>query len=73
VWQVGKDVSAGTYTVTVPKDSTLCYWDRLRDLDATANSIIDNGTLEPGSHGVLTVKASDGFVTSQGCGTWTRR
>lgn len=68
-FQVGSDVKAGTYEVTVPSDSDNCYWSRSKDSSGNVDSIIANDNLNPGAHGTVTLKKGETFETT-GCGTW---
>lgn len=68
---VGKDVKAGTYSVTVPSDSLNCYWERSKDSSGDMDSIIANDNLNAGAHGTVTIQSGEVFTT-QGCGTWSK-
>lgn len=72
-WQVGHDITAGTYTTTVPADSINCYWARQKDASGELESVIANDDLDAGARGTITVKTTDHYVKSSGCGTWKRR
>ena len=69
---VGEDIKAGTYRTTVPADEINCYWARLRDLDGSLNSTIDNGNLRTGAKGVVVIKRSDKAVEFIGSCLWRR-
>lgn len=71
-WQVGKDIAAGTYSTTVPGDTFACYWARQKSATGDLSDIIANDNVPAGAHATFTVKRSDVFVTSTGCGTWVR-
>lgn len=68
---VGKDIKAGTYSMTVPADSSNCYWQRASDSSGDMDSIIANQNLAPGAHGTVTIQAGEVFTT-MGCGTWSQ-
>jgi hypothetical protein len=64
---VGKDVKPGTYRTT--SRVTDCYWERsTRSGQRLANDFITNA---PGGV-TVTIAATDGGFTSQGCGDWVR-
>jgi hypothetical protein len=66
---IGTDIKSGTYTTTVPGDST-CSWERASSADGSASSVLDSGVEAPGKAVVVTIKATDEVFRSQGCGTW---
>lgn len=70
MWEVGKDIKAGRYKTRVP-DGSGCYWERDKDAEGTVDSILANGYAEPGTQAFVTVKATDKYVTSRNCGTWS--
>lgn len=64
---VGKDVKPGTYKTT--SRVTNCYWERsTRSGQRLANDFITNA---PGGV-TVTIAATDGGFTTQGCGDWVR-
>jgi hypothetical protein len=71
-WQVGQDITAGTYVTTVPADSLGCYWERDKDASGAFDSILSNDNVAPGGHVVLNVGTAK-YVQSNGCGTWRLR
>ncbi len=70
-WVVGKDIQPGVYEGVVPADSSGCYWERDKNADGNADSIIDNDTLDPGAHVLVQIAAGDYSFESDGCGTLT--
>lgn len=73
-WEVPGEVKPGTYKVTAPGargEGWACYWARLNDLDASFESINDNGNLDAGERGILVVKKTDKFVELTGDCVWT--
>lgn len=68
VYEVGRELAAGTYSLTAPADR-YCYWARLRSF-GRPDSIIDEANLEPGQSALVTVRPTDrGFKVANGC-TW---
>ncbi|MCP2168121.1 hypothetical protein [Goodfellowiella coeruleoviolacea] len=63
---VGEEIPPGTYQVT--GKVTDCYWER----STKSGEIIDNNFASVASDIKVTIKASDGGFTSQGCGTWKK-
>lgn len=64
---VGKDVQPGTYKSKGNAADSGCYWERLDK----SGEIIDNGI--PTGQGLVTIKASDGGFSTQGCNDWHRQ
>lgn len=62
---------AGTYKTTVPADSAVCYWERLKGF-AGFSDVITNGTGGKGAPMVVTIAATDKGFKTQGCGTWQK-
>lgn len=71
IWAVGKEVKAGRYRTTVPKDVFSCHWERMRDNAGTTQSTIEEGLSEPGSKVTVTIRAGDKLFKSELCGTWS--
>lgn len=69
---VGVDIEAGTWRTTVPEDSPICYWARLRSTDGSFGAIIANGNANPGAKLTVTIKRTDKAFETNGCGTWTK-
>ena len=63
-YEVGKDIKPGTYRTK--GDLSDCYWERL----TRSGEIIANNFATAAREIVVTVRASDGMFTSEGCGTW---
>jgi hypothetical protein len=62
--EVGKDVKAGRYkTLGSVSD---CYWERT----SSSGRILDNSFVTVAKKITVTIRSSDGFFTSRGCGTW---
>jgi hypothetical protein len=72
-WAVGIDIAPGTYAVTVPTDSSGCYWQRTKNFSGDLNSIIANENVDAGARATVTIKLTDKGFKSSGCGTWKRR
>jgi hypothetical protein len=64
------DVKPGTYSTTVPADSPLCYWARLKATDGSIDAIIANNDVAPGNKVTVTIKPTDKAFETHGCGTW---
>jgi hypothetical protein len=62
-------VPAGTYRATVPADSPVCYWERLKGFGGFGD-VITNGTGQKGAPMVVTIAPTDKGFKTQGCGTW---
>lgn len=56
-WVVGTDILPGTYSATVPLDSTNCYWERLHGFSGQMDDIIANGNVVPGKKVIVAVSA----------------
>lgn len=69
---VPSEVKPGTYRATVPQDSALCFWARLRDTTGNPNSTIaiDDGTA--GTTMTVTIAATDKAFSTRGCGGWKK-
>lgn len=72
-WAVNIDIAPGTYAVTVPDDSSGCYWERMRNLAGGFDAILANDNVDAGARATATIKSSDKGFKSSGCGTWKRR
>lgn len=72
-YEVGVDIQPGRYKVTVPDDAILCSYQRLKDDTGDAESIIAIDVKKPGAKASVTIKKSDGFFDTQGCGEWVRQ
>ncbi|MET8152732.1 hypothetical protein ACIBSW_20965 [Actinoplanes sp. NPDC049668] len=72
-WAVDIDIAPGTYAVTVPADSSGCYWERMKSLSGGLGGIVANNNVDAGSRATVTIKSSDKGFKSSGCGTWKRR
>jgi hypothetical protein len=68
-WEVGVDVSAGTYKVTAVVDpQVMCYW-KISQTGKPKN-IIANDIVKVGKPTVSVKRGQD--FTTQDCGTWAR-
>lgn len=72
-YEVGVDIEPGRYKVTVPADSVMCFYQRLKDDTGDTGSIIAQDVKQPGAKASVTVKKSDGFFETSGCGEWVRQ
>lgn len=68
---VPSQVKPATYKTVVPAGGH-CYWARLSAADGEFTSIIANDNLGPGDQGIVTIKASDKYFETNGCGRWTK-
>jgi hypothetical protein len=71
-YEVGVDVKPGRYKTVVPDDSRNCYWARLKNDSGELSAIIANENNSPGARVSVTIKKSDRFFSSRGCGDWTK-
>ena len=67
MFQVGKDIQAGTYRTRV--GSPGCYYARLSAFDTQA--IISNDDTD--AVAIITIAATDKAFESRNCGTWTKQ
>ncbi|MDR3576884.1 MAG: hypothetical protein P4L50_23710 [Anaerolineaceae bacterium] len=70
-YAINKDIAPGTYTTTVPTDSSNCYWERVKGFSGDNNDILANNNVNPGATAIVTINKNDAGFTSDGCGTWT--
>lgn len=63
--QVGRLVKAGTYTTV---DQEGCYWER----QSSSGKALESKFVAPGAKATITVRSSDAFFLSAGCGEWKR-
>ncbi|MER7718736.1 hypothetical protein ABTX99_17600 [Streptomyces flaveolus] len=66
-FEVGSDVKPGTYRTTGNTDG-MCYWERAKDASGELDSLLANDNVT--GTGYVTVKATDKFFKSSGCGDW---
>lgn len=71
-YEVGEDIKPGRYKTVVPADSANCYWARMKDDSGELDAIIANENNQPGARVSVTIKKSDGFFKSTGCGDWQK-
>ena len=68
-WEVGVDVPAGTYKLTVAVTADAgCYWSITQH--ATPDNIINNDIVTGGRPTVILKRGQD--FTTNSCGTWTK-
>jgi len=72
-YEVGVDIQPGRYKVTVPADSYMCLFQRLKDDTGDRGTIIAQDVKRPGAKASVTIKKSDGFFETSGCGEWTKQ
>lgn len=71
VYEVGRDIEAGTYVAPGGPDGGGCYWKRLSSLAGDVDSIIAND-LNHGGQVLITVNSGE-YLQVKDCGTWTKR
>lgn len=71
-YQVGRDIAAGTWETQAAPDAYGCYWQRSKDATGGFESIIANGNIERGAHGIVQIAATDKFVTLSGSCRWRK-
>lgn len=71
VYEVGRDIAAGTYMAPGGPDGGGCYWKRLSSLAGGVDSIIAND-LTHGGQVLITVNSGE-YLQAKDCGTWTKR
>lgn len=69
VWQVGKEIPAGSYVTTA---DSFCYWARLRDDSGSLDAILANDNIATGERGRVGIKATDKFIEFTGGCVWSR-
>lgn len=67
---VGSQIKPGTYRTVVPSEGFGCYWARLKAADGELSSIIANDNSSAGAQSLVTIKPSDKYFETRGCGTW---
>jgi hypothetical protein len=72
-YEVGVDIEPGRYKVTVPADGAMCLYQRLKDDTGDRGTIIAQDVKQPGAKASVTIKKSDGFFETSGCGEWVRQ
>jgi hypothetical protein len=68
-WTVGVDITPGTYRLSAPVTSGMCYWGIYRS-GSNQQAIVNNG-IETGGRPTVTLKGGQDFSSKQ-CGTWAR-
>ncbi|TGN73698.1 hypothetical protein E5083_23120 [Streptomyces bauhiniae] len=68
-FRVGTDIAPGTYRSTGNAHRT-CRWERVRDAKHRLRSVIANG--HTAGTAVVTIRATDAYFRSTGCGGWKR-
>ncbi|WP_333778708.1 hypothetical protein [Streptomyces sp. IBSBF 3136] len=69
MFRVGADIAPGTYRSTGNGDGS-CYWERTRDAEQSLDSILANDNVT--GTAVVTVRATDAYFKTTGCGDWKR-
>jgi hypothetical protein len=69
MYQVGTDIQPGTYKSTGNAEGA-CYWERSKDALHGLDSITGNDNVT--GTALVTVKSSDAYFKSQGCGDWRK-
>lgn len=67
---VGVDIAPGTFIGNGQADEYGCYWARLRGSSGEIDDIIANDFTDSPKV-IVTIKPSDLYFESEGCGTWT--
>ncbi|MDV7088615.1 hypothetical protein [Rhodococcus opacus] len=67
---VGIDIAPGTYIGNGQTDEYGCYWARLSGSSGEIDDIIANDFTDSPKI-IVTIKPSDQYFESEGCGTWT--
>ncbi|MFE7422459.1 hypothetical protein [Rhodococcus sp. NPDC057529] len=67
---VGADIAPGTYIGNGEADEYGCYWARLSGSSGEIDDIIANDFTDSPKI-IVTIKPSDQYFESEGCGTWT--
>jgi hypothetical protein len=67
---VGTDIAPGTYRTAGKSGHPDCYWERLKDTNGTAASIIAND-LAPGP-ATVTIEGTDSAFQTLWCSPWTK-
>lgn len=75
-WKVGEEIAPGHYLAVIPEEGINytydCYWARLRGESGKAKNVISNQwRIFPGEV-TVTIKKSDKYFQSSGCGTWNK-
>ena len=70
-YRVGTEVKTGRYKTKVPADE-YCYWERLKDTDGDLDSIIANGNVDEKVTTYVTIKKTDKYFSTDGCGAWQK-
>lgn len=71
VYEVGRDIAAGTYVAPGGTNGVTCYWKRSSTADGDTDSIIANDVTKAGQV-LVTVKAGE-FLQVKDCGAWAKR
>lgn len=69
IYEVGRDIKAGTYSSAKP-DGGNCYWARLSGTDGLNDILANNNS---SGQSLVTIRATDTFVATDGCSEWVRR
>jgi hypothetical protein len=72
IFRAGIEIAPGSYTATVPADSSNCYVEVSKDGTGVFSSIVANDNFDTGAHARVSVKAGQ-WLKTDGCGTWTKQ
>jgi hypothetical protein len=70
VFKVPDQIKPGKYVSVVPDDSFGCYWARLTGTSGDIHSIIANDVANAGNQVRVTIKTTDKYFETNGCGPW---
>jgi hypothetical protein len=71
IFRAGIEIAPGSYTATVPSDSSNCYVEVSKDGTGLFASIVSNDNFNAGSHARVAVKAGQ-WLKADGCGPFTK-
>lgn len=67
-YRVGTDIAPGTYVATASQFG--CYWERRSTSGSSLSGVIANDFV--GGQVIVTVKSSDRYFVTDGCGSWRK-
>jgi hypothetical protein len=68
-FKVGTDIAPGTYRSTGNADGS-CHWERTKDAGHGLDPVIAGNTVT--GTAVVTIRSSDGYFRTTGCGDWKK-
>ncbi|WP_420112662.1 hypothetical protein [Pseudactinotalea sp.] len=68
-YKVGSQIAAGTYMAT---GGAGCYWERRRTAGTAISGVIENDFWMTSGRVIVTIKSTDKYFDTDGCGSWTR-